>query len=61
MKKNDEAKSAFVRAQEVMKSLIIQEIKATGGSTSIKLEDATVEQLTQPSIFDTDRIKDLKS
>ena len=43
-----------------MKTLIIKEIKINTSSSTLDYETATIEQLTQPSIFDSDKIKDLK-
>eukprot|EP00347_Sterkiella_histriomuscorum_P008586 403344526 len=59
--KNDEAKAAYEKAQGVMKTHIISEVKSQGGGQNLDYENSTVQQLSQPSIFDTDRIKELKS
>jgi tetratricopeptide (TPR) repeat protein len=57
LNQNEEAKQSFLKAVEVMRTSLIIEINKTGKQMD---NSVTNEVLIQPSIFDTDYIKDMK-
>ena len=60
-KKNREAKLAYEEAIKVIRDLIIQTYKKVGKEFNSNSEAVTMKELLEPSIFDTDYIKELKS